>query len=68
MVTPTGPASADEVNLWELERLDRKLRALACECIDETPRSYTRDPRYQRIVRLLEETAENRAEIERRLR
>jgi hypothetical protein len=63
-----GPASADEFNLWELERLDGKLRALACQCIDESPRSYTRDPRYQRVIRLQEEIAEERAQIERRLR
>jgi HK97 family phage prohead protease len=63
-----GPASTDEFNRWELERLDGKLRAVARQRIDEAPRDYTRDPRYQRVLRLREEIAEERAEIERHLR
>jgi HK97 family phage prohead protease len=64
---PAGPTSPDEYYAWELDRQDGKLRALISQCIDETPR-YTHSPRYQRLVRLHEENAEERAEIERRLR
>jgi len=62
-----GPASPSEQRLWECERLAGKLRALARKCIDEEPRSYTRNPRYQRILQLCEENARERAEIERHL-
>lgn len=63
-----GPASTAEHLSWELDRLEGKLRAVACECIDESPRSYTRDPRYQGALRLGAQIKEERAEIERRLR
>jgi hypothetical protein len=54
--------------LWELERLDGQLRALARQHIDEAPRRYTRNPRYQAALRLLAEITADRAEIEQRLR
>jgi HK97 family phage prohead protease len=63
-----GPASTDEAELWELERLDGQLRALARHHIDEAPRHYTRNPRYQAALRLLAEITADRAEIEQRLR
>jgi hypothetical protein len=62
-----GPASSDEFNLWELERLDGKLRAVARQRIDEAPRDYTLDPRYNRAIQLPAQVEEERAEIERRL-
>ena len=51
-----------------LDRLEGKLRAVACKLIDESPRSYTRDPRDQGALRLGAQIKEERAEIERRLR
>ena len=66
-----APASEAEVILWELERQDRKLFALASGYIDEfceqkqlgrrlvalgiratPPKPYTRERRYQRLLRL----------------
>jgi HK97 family phage prohead protease len=82
-----APASEAEVILWELERQDRKLRAVACAYIDEfcnqkqlgrrlvtlgmratPPQPYTRERRYQRVLRLRAQIQEQRAEIEQRLR
>jgi HK97 family phage prohead protease len=63
-----GPASTAELFGWELDRLEGKLRAVASECIDESTRSYTRDPRYQHALRLLGQIKEDRAEIEQGLR
>ena len=82
-----APASEAEVLLWELERQDRKLRAVAGGYIDEfcdqkqlgrrlvalgirarPPQSYTRERRYQRVLRLRAQIQEQRAEIEERLR
>ncbi len=81
------PASEAEVLLWELERQDRKLRALASGYIDEfceqkqlgrrlvalgirakPPQPYTRERRYQRLLRLRAQIEEQRAQIEQRLR
>jgi hypothetical protein len=72
-----GPASMAEFNLWELDRLDAKLRALAYTYLDDAlemraerrhsigaGRSYTSDPRYQRVVQLRQQIAEQRAELE----
>jgi HK97 family phage prohead protease len=81
-----GPASEVELHLWELERLQRKLRAVATgysvEFCDQKqlgrrlvglgiratpPRSYIHDWRYQRVLQLQAQIAEQRAEIERRM-
>ena len=72
-----GPASADEFNLWELERLDGKLRALQMQYTDEAlemqaerrragaaGRSYTTDPRLQTVARLRVRIAELRADLQ----
>jgi HK97 family phage prohead protease len=72
-----GPASADEFNLWELERLDGKLRALQMQYTDEAlemraerrragrpGRSYTTDPRLQTVAKLPCEIAEQRAALQ----
>ena len=82
-----APASEAEVLLWELERQDRKLFALASGYIDEfcdqkqlgrrlvalgiratPPKPYTRERRYQRLLRLRAQIQEQRAQIEQRLR
>ena len=73
--------------LWELERQDRKLRAVAGGYIDEfcdqkqlgrrlvalgmratPPQPYTRERRYQRVLRLRAQIQEQRAQLEQRLR
>jgi HK97 family phage prohead protease len=72
-----GPASMAEFSLWELDRLDGKLRALACSYLDDAlemraerrhsigaARSYASDPRYQRVLQLRQRLAETRAGIE----
>ena len=72
-----GPVSEAEFTLWDLERLDGKLRALQMQYLDEAlemraerrrsggaGRSWTTDPRYQRVTELRRENAETRAELE----
>jgi HK97 family phage prohead protease len=72
-----GPVSEAEFTLWDMERLDGKLRALQMRWIDNAlemraerrrsggaGRSYATDPRYQRVTQLRRENAEKRAEIE----
>jgi len=72
-----GPASPLETTLWELERIDRKLRALACTYLDDVLEmraeqrrstgarcSHLSDPRYQRALQLREQIAQQRAELE----
>jgi HK97 family phage prohead protease len=72
-----GPASPLEATLWDLERLDRKLRALACSYLDDAlemraerrrstgaGRSYASDRRYQRVLQLRQQIAQQRAELE----
>jgi HK97 family phage prohead protease len=48
-----GPASPAELRSWDLERMERALSALARKCIDESTRSYTRDPHYQELLQHL---------------
>jgi hypothetical protein len=68
--SPTSVGDLDRLSgaeLWELERLDGQLRALARQHIDEAPHRYTRNPRYQAALRLLAEITADRAQIEQRL-
>ena len=58
------PASPDELAEWERERLDAKLREIACAAIDANTRSFRSDARYQAACRLREELAEERRQLE----
>jgi HK97 family phage prohead protease len=66
-----APATAHEFQLWNLEALDNKARAIACRFLDNAlddrsgrTRAYTDDPRYQRVIQLRKQLADSRAEIE----
>jgi hypothetical protein len=72
-----GPASDVEFILWDLERLDGKLRSLQMQYLDDAlemgaerrrwggaGRSHATDPRYQRATQLRRQIAEQRAELQ----
>ena len=57
------PASPAEVDQWERERLDAKLREIACAAIDANTRSFRSDARYQAACRLREELAREQRQL-----